>query len=74
MTTAKSEPSAPAPAAAPEAPPAPALPEVRQNTSPESDQFGSVAVKAGEDRWGVMNPANGGHWATDAEVESWTVK
>ena len=71
MTTSKA-----APAEAPEtaAAASPAAPEVRQNTTPDSDQFGSVAVKAGDDRWGVMNPANGGHWATDAEVESWTVK
>lgn len=46
-------------------------PEVRQNLTPDADQFGSVAVKAGPDRWGVMNPLHGGHWATDAEVEAW---
>lgn len=47
-------------------------PEVRQNQNPDTDQAGSVAVKAGPDRWGVMSPANGGHWATDAEVADWT--
>jgi hypothetical protein len=52
-------------------------PEVRQCLDPEDDLFGSVAVRAGENSWGVMNPgvvnpnARGGHWATDAEVASW---
>lgn len=47
-------------------------PEVRQNLSPDSDQFGSVAVNAGAGRWLVANPTNGGHWADDAEVDGWT--
>jgi hypothetical protein len=49
-------------------------PEVRQCTDPEDSQYGAVAVKSnlpGLD-WGVMNPANGGHWATDEEVADWT--
>jgi hypothetical protein len=52
--------------------PEPSNPEVRQNRLPEHWLFGSVAVKADENRWGVMNPANGGHWATDDEVADWT--
>jgi hypothetical protein len=47
-------------------------PEVRQNVDPKSDQFGAVAVKAGKNRWGVMSPVHGGHWATDDEVDGWT--
>ena len=70
MTQSKAAPT-PAPAAAPAAP---AAPEVRQQQNPDADQFGAVAVRAADDRWGVMHPANGGHWATDAEVESWTAK
>jgi hypothetical protein len=59
--------------AAPQSPlPAPA-PEVRQQSDPDADQFGAVAVAAGPDRWGVMHPANGGHWAVDAEVQDWPV-
>jgi hypothetical protein len=49
------------------------VPEARQCQDPEDAQFGAVTVKAGEDRWGVMNPNNGGHWATDAEVDGWKV-
>lgn len=52
----------------------PTTPDVRQNQIVDDAQFGAVAVRAGDDRWGVMHPANGGHWATDAEVESWTAK
>lgn len=48
-----------------------AAPEARQCQDNEDAQFGSVAVKAGKDRWGVMNPNNGGHWATDDEVKDW---
>ena len=51
----------------------PTTPEVRQNTTEGSDQFGAVAVKAGDDRWLVANPLNGGHWTNDAEVAGWTV-
>jgi hypothetical protein len=51
-----------------------ALPEVRQCTNEEDPQYGSVAVKAGANRWGVMNPSNGGHWSEDDEVKDWTVK
>lgn len=49
-----------------------AIPETRQCQDEEHWQFGSVAVRAGEDRWGVMNPNNGGHWGTDSEVKDWT--
>lgn len=49
-----------------------AAPEIRQNIDPETDGFGAVAVKAGEDRWGIMHPLHGGHWGTDAEVAAWT--
>ncbi len=47
------------------------LPAAKQCTDTESHAFGAVAVQAGENRWGVMHPANGGHWATDAEVTGW---
>lgn len=48
------------------------LPEAKQCTDTDSHLFGTVAVKAGENRWGCMSPVNGGHWATDAEVADWT--
>jgi hypothetical protein len=48
-----------------------ALPEVRQCQDEENFMYGSAAVAAGENRWGVMNPNNGGHWATDDEVKDW---
>lgn len=51
----------------------PSAPEVRQCTDPENAQFGSVAVSAGQDRWGVMSPNNGGHWTVDDEVKDWKV-
>ena len=51
----------------------PTTPEVRQNLIDGSDQFGAVAVKAGDDRWLVANPLNGGHWTNDAEVANWTL-
>lgn len=47
------------------------LPEVKQCTNKESHLYGAVAVRAGENRWGVMHPDTGGHWATDAEVADW---
>lgn len=47
-------------------------PVVKQCTDPESFLFGAVAVQAAADRWGVMHPANGGHWATAADVADWT--
>lgn len=46
-------------------------PVVKQNVTVGDWQFGAVAVAAGADRWGVMNPTNGGHWSTDKDVESW---
>jgi len=49
------------------------LPEVRQCQDAENFLYGASAVAAGDDRWGVMSPTNGGHWATDAEVAEWTV-
>lgn len=48
-------------------------PEARQCQTEDDFQFGSVAVKAGDNRWGVMSPANGGHWTNDAEVKDWPV-
>lgn len=51
----------------------PTTPEVRQNHDPDSDQYGSSAVKAGDDRWLIGNPTNGGHWADDAYVDGWSV-
>jgi hypothetical protein len=63
----------PAPIPTPTPKPAPALPEVRQCQVVSSPYFGAVAVAAGTNRWGVMNPANGGHWAQDSEVAAWTV-
>lgn len=50
-----------------------ALPEVRQCQDPDHFLYGSSAVAAGPDRWGVMSPQNGGHWSTDADVTDWTV-
>ena len=47
------------------------LPAAKQCTDTDSHMFGAVAVHAATDRWGVMHPANGGHWATDAEVADW---
>jgi hypothetical protein len=51
--------------------PTPQLPEVRQCQDKDNFLFGASAVAAGPDRWGIMNPANGGHWGTDADVEGW---
>lgn len=56
------------------------LPEVRQCSDPNNVDFGAVAVKAGENRWGVMNPGVvdpnriGGHWAYDVEVSTWDTR
>lgn len=47
------------------------LPEVRQCADEKSHLLGAVAVRAGDDRWGVMHPQHGGHWATDQEVADW---
>jgi hypothetical protein len=52
------------------------IPEVRQCQDVGHWQFGSVAVKAGENRWGIMNPMppsnpSGGHWGDDEEVKDW---
>lgn len=46
-------------------------PEVRRCLNEDDPQYGAVAVKGGDNRWGVMNPVNGGHWATDEEVKDW---
>lgn len=46
-------------------------PTAKQCTNPDSHMFGAVAVQADENRWGVMHPANGGHWATTADVADW---
>lgn len=51
---------------APQKPPA-----ARQCVDMEDHLFGAVAVAGGENRWGVMHPDNGGHWADDAEVADW---
>jgi hypothetical protein len=48
-----------------------AAPEVRQCVDETSHMFGAVAVRASENRWGVMHPQHGGHWATDVEVHDW---
>lgn len=50
-----------------------ANPKVKQCQDEKHWLFGAVAVAAGTDRWGVMHPENGGHWAKDAEVEAWKV-
>jgi hypothetical protein len=63
----------PTPAPKPAPVPAPTPPAVRQCQVASSPFFGAVAVAAGTNRWGVMNPANGGHWAQDSEVAAWTV-
>lgn len=47
------------------------LPAVRQCTDESSHEYGAVAVQSGDNRWGVMHPTNGGHWATDDEVKDW---
>jgi hypothetical protein len=52
---------------------APGLPQVKQCNTIGDWQYGSVAVAAGPNRWGVMTPDNGGHWATDADVKDWDV-
>lgn len=44
------------------------LPAVKQNS-----ETGASAVAAGANRWGVMHPVHGGHWADDAEVADWPV-
>lgn len=46
-------------------------PAVKQCTDEESHLFGAVAVQQGPNRWGVMHPENGGHWAFDHEVQHW---
>jgi len=51
----------------------PELPEVRQCADSEHFLYGASAVAAGENRWGVMHPVNGGHWSDDAGVEGWPV-
>ncbi|WVX88192.1 hypothetical protein SEA_SIZEMORE_24 [Mycobacterium phage Sizemore] len=47
------------------------IPEVRQCVDEASHMFGAVAVRAGVNRWGVMHPQHGGHWAGDVEVNGW---
>lgn len=56
-----------------DAAPTPNLPQARQCADPKHALFGAVAVRADNDRWGVMHPANGGHWATDEDVDAWPV-
>lgn len=46
--------------------------EVRQCQDAESPMHGAVAVRSDSDRWGVMHPVHGGHWAVDADVADWT--
>ena len=48
-------------------------PEVRQCQDTDHYLYGAAAVYASENRWGVMHPANGGHWATDADVADWKI-
>lgn len=50
---------------------APVPPVVKQNVTIGDWLFGAVAVSAGTNRWGVMTPENGGHWATDKDVDGW---
>ena len=49
------------------------LPKVKQCRDAESTQFGAVAVKVDQNRWGIMHPTQGGHWADDSEVKGWDV-
>jgi hypothetical protein len=51
----------------------PVPPEVRQCHDSEHFLFGASAVFSSSNRWGVMHPVNGGHWATDEEVADWVV-
>jgi hypothetical protein len=58
------------------APGQPAPPEVRQNQDPTHHLFGAVAVPGAgpvSGMWGVMDPEQGGHWATADEVADWSV-
>ena len=52
--------------------PAP-LPEVRQCQIEQHPLWGATAVAVGENRWGIMSIANGGHYGDDAEVADWSV-
>lgn len=42
------------------------------NAVKQNLETGAVAVQAADDRWGVMHPLHGGHWATAEEVVDWT--
>lgn len=63
-------------AAIPAAIPEDAPPEVRQCQDADDPMFGAVAV-AGTDTaaglWGVMHPANGGHWTDHGHIAEWAV-
>jgi hypothetical protein len=48
-----------------------ALPASKQCHINGHPLFGAIAVQASDDRWGVMTPVNGGHWAASAEVDDW---
>jgi hypothetical protein len=47
------------------------LPKVKQCNIIGDQQFGATATAAGPNRWLVANPDNGGHWATDDDVNDW---
>lgn len=58
------------------APGTPTPPEVRQNQDPNHHLFGAVAVPGAgpvAGMWGVMDPEQGGHWATAEEVADWAI-
>jgi hypothetical protein len=49
------------------------LPEVRQCADETHPLLGATALRVGENRWGIMSVANGGHFGDDTEVAEWTV-
>lgn len=57
------------------------LPEVRQCLDPESPYYQHSAVQGisplsgalQQNRWGVINPRNGGQWCSDADIPGWVV-
>jgi hypothetical protein len=49
----------------------PTPPKVKQCLTIGDWQFGCTATSAGQDRWLVASPDNGGHWATDDDVKDW---
>lgn len=50
------------------------LPEVRQCQDTTHFLYGATAVvNTTADRWGVMAPNQGGHWALPEDVATWAV-